>query len=203
VVKAVDIPVTLKIRTGWDSENRNAPHIARIAEDAGIQALAIHGRTRADRFAGDAEYETIRRVKKAVAIPIIANGDIDSPEKAAHVLAATGADAIMIGRAAQGRPWIFEEIGQWLRFGESVAPKNGPWIRDLVLEHLDALYCFYGPTHGVRVARKHIAWYGKHRQGSAAFRQRVFKAETATEQKRMVRDFFDEPDTESKEVLAA
>ena len=203
VVAAVEIPVTLKIRTGWDRHHRNAPNVARIAEAAGIQALAVHGRTRADRFAGQAEYETIRLVKEAVKIPIIANGDIDSPEKAAHVLATTGADAIMIGRAAQGRPWIFEEIGQWLATEKSVAPKPGPWIRKLVLEHLEALYRFYGPTHGVRVARKHIGWYGKHRQGSAAFRQRVFKAETPTEQKNLVREFFDGPDTESKEVLAA
>ena len=203
VVKAVDIPVTLKIRTGWDRRSRNATRIAHIAEASGIQALAIHGRTREDRFAGNAEYDSIRQVKQEASIPIIANGDIDGPQKAAEVLASTGADAIMIGRAAQGRPWIFEDIDRWLTSGQPAEQKSDTWIRDLLLEHLDALYNFYGSAQGVRVARKHIAWYGRHRQGNKQFRSMAFRAETTSEQIRIVRTFFGGHEKESEEDLAA
>ena len=203
VVEAVDIPVTLKIRTGWDRDSRNATRIARIAEAAGIQALAIHGRTRADRFAGAAEYETIAEVKGDVGIPVIANGDIDSPQKAADVLATTGADAIMIGRAAQGRPWIFEEIDHWLTHGRLANKKSAVWIRDLLLEHLEALYGFYGSANGVRVARKHIAWYSRHHASARQLRDMAFKAETASEQKNIVRTFFNRNAKELEEEFAA
>lgn len=203
VVAAVDIPVTLKIRTGWDHEQRNAPAIARVAENSGVSALAIHGRTRADKFAGDAEYATIRSVKQCVNIPVIANGDIDSPIKASKVLEYTGADAIMIGRAAQGRPWIFGDILGWLARGETIAPKTPQWVRDLLLEHLEELYRFYGSHQGVRVARKHIGWYSKSHTGSGHFRETVFRAETPMEQQSLVRDYFDGLGNESSEVLAA
>ncbi|MGR9098966.1 MAG: tRNA dihydrouridine synthase DusB, partial [Gammaproteobacteria bacterium] len=159
VVKAVDVPVTLKIRTGWDLENRNAMTVAGLAEAAGIAALTIHGRTRACRFSGAAEYETIRRVKRAVKIPVIANGDIDSVEKARAVLQYTGADAVMIGRAAQGRPWIFEEINHFLTHGKPMPTPSLSAIRNILRDHLDALYCFYGEEMGVKIARKHLGWY--------------------------------------------
>jgi tRNA-dihydrouridine synthase B len=159
VVNAVDVPVTLKIRTGWDLHNRNALEIAKIAENAGIAALTIHGRTRACKFAGQAEYGTIRQVKQAVNIPIIANGDIDSPEKAKQVLDDTGADAIMIGRGAQGKPWIFQQINHYLSTGKLMAHPELSIIQQILLEHLEGLYRFYGDISGVRIARKHIAWY--------------------------------------------
>ena len=162
VVNAVDIPVTLKIRTGWDLHSRNAVDIARIAQDSGIAALTLHGRTRACKFNGLAEYETIKAVKQAVNMPIIANGDIDSAEKAAYVLAATGADAIMIGRAAQGNPWLFEQIGHFLKTGKALAKPTDTAIHGTLLSHLDQLYSFYGNVSGVRIARKHIGWYFKH-----------------------------------------
>jgi tRNA-dihydrouridine synthase B len=203
VVAAVDVPVTLKIRTGWDRTERNAPRIAAIAEQAGIAALTIHGRTRADRFAGAAEYETIRTVKQSVGIPVIANGDIDGPGKAQQVLEYTGADAIMIGRAARGRPWIFADIHACLETREQAAPKPPAFIRDLLLEHLAALYGHYGNHHGVLVARKHIGWYSKGQLASAEFRQQVFRAESTTEQLHRVREFFDGLITESTEDLAA
>jgi len=197
VVNAVDVPVTLKIRTGWDADSRNGVAIARLAERTGIRALAVHGRTRADKFAGAAEYDTIRAIKAAVSIPVLANGDIDSPRKAKAVLEHTGADGLMIGRAAQGRPWIFREIGHYLASGQHLPPPAGSWIRDLLLEHLDALYAFYGPEHGVKVARKHIAWYSRTQQGSAEFRRRVNRAETTKEQSRLVREYFSSlPDQE-------
>jgi tRNA-dihydrouridine synthase B len=201
VVKAVEVPVTLKIRTGWDKDNRNGETIARIAEQAGIQALAVHGRTRADKFAGEAEYDTIRAIKEAVAIPVLANGDIDSPHKAKAVLEYTGADGLMIGRAAQGRPWIFGEIGHYLATGQTLPAPAPDRIRDLLLEHLDSLYAFYGAEHGVRVARKHIAWYSKAQQGSAEFRRRVNRAETTQEQCRLITGYFDS--LQDKEELAA
>jgi tRNA-dihydrouridine synthase B len=158
VVGAVDVPVTLKIRTGWDREHKNALTIARMAEASGIQSLAVHGRTRADLYNGTAEYETIRAVKQAVNIPVIANGDIDSPEKAQAVLAFTGADAVMIGRAAQGRPWIFRQIAWFLKTGTHLAPPAMREVKALVAEHLQNLYAFYGEEKGYRVARKHIGW---------------------------------------------
>jgi tRNA-dihydrouridine synthase B len=161
VVQAVDVPVTLKIRTGWDTDNRNAVSIAKIAESEGIQALAIHGRTRACAFQGKAEYETIAAVKSTVNIPIIANGDINSAEKAAYVIAQTGADAVMIGRAAQGRPWIFREIKHFLKYGEHLPEPGAKEINNILINHLKNLYDFYGETMGVRIARKHIGWYCK------------------------------------------
>jgi tRNA-dihydrouridine synthase B len=182
VVGAVAVPVTLKIRTGWDTTHRNALRIARIAEDAGIRAVAVHGRTRACMFGGRAEYETIAAVKAAVRIPVIANGDVDGPEKAAAVLAATGADGIMIGRAALGRPWIFREVVHFLATGDRVPPPDVAEIRRVLLAHLDELYRFYGERIGVPIARKHIGWYTKGLPDSAAFRHAVFQIPTATEQ---------------------
>ena len=191
VVKAVDVPVTLKFRTGWSKENRNALVIARIAEESGIAAIALHGRTRACMYTGEAEYDTIRAVKAAVSIPVTANGDIDSPEKAKFVLDYTGADAVMIGRAAQGRPWIFREIDHYLKIGEKLAPPEVAEIRDVLLGHLDDLYSFYGAERGSRVARKHIAWYTKGLKNSAAFRARMNQLQTSREQLDAVRGFFD------------
>ncbi|MEE8482577.1 MAG: tRNA dihydrouridine synthase DusB, partial [Acidiferrobacterales bacterium] len=159
VVDSVNVPVTLKIRTGWDTDNRNGVAIARIAEDIGIQALAVHGRTRACAYRGDAEYDTIAAIKAAVSIPVIANGDITTPEKAKHVLDYTGADGVMIGRAAQGRPWIFREIQHFLETGEHLAEPSLIEIRTTLLEHVSNLYEFYGEYAGVRIARKHISWY--------------------------------------------
>jgi tRNA-dihydrouridine synthase B len=190
VVEAVDAPVTLKIRTGWDPDNRNALAIGQIAQECGIQALAIHGRTRADKFAGEAEYDTIATIKSVLTIPVIANGDIDSPVRAKEVLARTGADAIMIGRAAQGRPWIFEEIRHYLEKGKPAPPRETGWVASTLLEHLDELYRHYGKRHGVLVARKHIGWYSRTRPGSAGFRQAVYKTETPEEQTRMIREYF-------------
>jgi tRNA-dihydrouridine synthase B len=158
VSNAVSVPVTLKIRTGWDHEHKNALTIARIAQESGIQSLAIHGRTRTDLFNGSAEYDTIRAVKASVRIPVVANGDIDSPEKARAVLRVTGADAVMIGRAAQGRPWIFREIAWFLKTGTHLPPPTTIEVRQLVTEHLNNLYHFYGEEKGYRVARKHIGW---------------------------------------------
>jgi tRNA-dihydrouridine synthase B len=191
VVKAVDVPVTLKIRTGWDKQNRNALRIAKIAEDHGIRSLAMHGRTRACMYTGDAEYDTIRAVKQSVRIPVVANGDIDTPEKARHVLGYTGADAVMIGRAAQGRPWIFREIAHFLETGTHLPPPEVAEIREVLVEHLQDLYAFYGRERGVRVARKHIGWYTKGLRHSAVFRARMNTLETAEEQLAAVTQFFD------------
>jgi len=191
VVNAVNIPVTLKIRTGWDIENKNAISIACIAEAAGIQALAVHGRTRACKFGGDAEYDTITAVKNSVSIPVIANGDINSPEKAKQVLQSTGADGIMIGRAAQGRPWIFQEIQHYLDTGTLLAPAEPLWIQQVLLEHLDGLYQLYGEIQGVKIARKHIAWYSKAHKGSSDFRQTINKATTIQKQQHLIKNFFD------------
>ena len=190
VVAAVDIPVTLKIRTGWDQNNRNAVTIGRIAESAGIQSLAIHGRTRADQYKGDAEYDTIAEVKQKISIPVVANGDISSPEKARFVLDYTGADAVMIGRAAQGRPWIFREIEHFLRTGEILPEPDLAEIRDILLGHLQNLYHFYGEFTGVRVARKHISWYSKGQSHGGAFRQAVNKVDTIEEQLNLTNEFF-------------
>lgn len=192
VVGAVEVPVTLKIRTGWDPAHRNGLEIARIAEVSGIQALAVHGRTRACGFSGEAEYDTIRAIKQNLTIPVIANGDIDSPEKAQQVLEQTGADAIMIGRAAQGRPWIFGEIAHYLATGEKHSPPHPTWIRDILLEHLENLYTFYGEFQGVRIARKHIAWYSKTQPGGALFRQRINTTDSTEKQKALIADFFDQ-----------
>jgi tRNA-dihydrouridine synthase B len=191
VVKAVDIPVTLKIRTGWDRDNRNALTIARIAEDAGIAALAVHGRTRADKYEGNAEYATIAAVKASVRIPVMANGDVVTPEKAREVLAATGADAIMVGRGAQGRPWIFREIAHFLETGEHLAEPTPTEVRDILCGHLEHLYAFYGEKMGVRIARKHLGWYAKDRPENAAFRDVVNRAEDAVTQTRLTREYFD------------
>jgi tRNA-dihydrouridine synthase B len=159
IVNAVDIPVTLKIRTGWDLHTRNAVEIARIAEESGIAALTLHGRTRACKFNGHAEYETIKKVKQSVSIPIIANGDIDSAEKAKYVLDTTGADAIMIGRAAQGNPWLFKQINYLFKTGKALEKPTDSAIYNTLLSHLEQLYSFYGNVSGVRIARKHIGWY--------------------------------------------
>lgn len=191
VVAAVTVPVTLKIRTGWDPDHRNGVHIAQLAERAGIQALAVHGRTRACGYAGAAEYDTIRAIKQAVGIPVIANGDIDSPHKASQVLQHTGADGLMIGRAAQGRPWIFREIHHYLATGRLLPPPAPSWVRELLLGHLDELYRLYGRAHGVRVARKHLAWYSRALPGAALFRTAVNRVDTVDTQRRLVCDFFD------------
>lgn len=191
VVNASSVPVTLKIRTGWNTDNRNAVTIARIAEEAGIQALAIHGRTRACMYKGDAEYDTIADVKSRIGIPVIANGDITTPEKAKAVLDNTGVDGIMIGRAAQGRPWIFREIDHYLKTGEKLDAPELTEVRDTLLGHLDNLYEFYGEHTGVRVARKHIAWYSKGTHGGAEFRRQVNQTEDVVEQRRIVDAFFE------------
>jgi len=192
VVSAVRVPVTLKIRTGWDRRRRNGIRIARIAEECGVAALSVHGRTRADRFAGEAEYRTIRRIKASVGIPVLANGDIDSPAKAASVMAVTGADGLLIGRAAQGRPWIFREVSHYLQNGTEIAPPTAAEVRDIMLAHLDSLYSFYGEFTGVRVARKHLSWYCRSRPGAEAFRHSAVRAESAAKQLRLVREFFDQ-----------
>ena len=190
VVDAVEVPVTLKIRTGWNRDNRNALAIAHIAEDNGIAALAVHGRTRADKYEGDAEYDTIAAVKAAVRIPVLANGDVNTPQQARHVLDITGADALMIGRGAQGRPWIFREIAHYLATGETLPEPDPIEVSAILLGHLEQLYAFYGEQAGVRIARKHLGWYAKDRPENAAFRQVVNRAETASEQWRLTRDYF-------------
>jgi tRNA-dihydrouridine synthase B len=190
VVGAVNAPVTLKIRTGWDRDNRNAIQIARTAEQAGIQALAIHGRTRACGFSGDAEFETIAAVKAEIGIPVIANGDISTPERVKEVLAYTGADAVMIGRAAQGRPWMFREIQHYLETGTHLPPPEVTEIHRVLVAHLHDLYGFYGEYSGVRIARKHISWYTKGLANSAAFRHGMNQLETSEEQLQAVDRFF-------------
>jgi tRNA-dihydrouridine synthase B len=191
VVQSVDAPVTLKIRTGWDREHRNALAIARIAEDCGIAALAVHGRTRDQQYTGHAEYDTIAAVKASVRIPVLANGDIDSPQRAKYVLDHTGADAVMIGRAAQGRPWIFREIAHYLATGELLPEPSLAEVRAILLGHLHALHAFHGEESGVRIARKHLGWYAKDRPENTAFRNVVNRAETAAEQLRLTCGYFD------------
>ena len=191
VVGAVAVPVTLKIRTGWDKQNRNAIRIAQIAEASGIQALAIHGRTRACAYTGDAEYDTITAVKANVNIPIIANGDITTPEKARYVLQQTGADAVMIGRAAQGRPWLFREIEHFIKTGTHLPAPQVDEVHRVLLKHVYELYAFYGEHTGLRVARKHISWYTKGLIGSAHFRHHMNQLESSAEQLMAVNDFFD------------
>ncbi len=191
VVAAVpNTPVTLKFRTGWNIANKNAPNIARIAENAGIRAVAIHGRTRCQQYTGEAEYDTIAYVKTLVKIPVIANGDITTPEKAKHVLDVTGADGVMIGRAAQGRPWLFREIEHYLKTGEKMAPAPVGEIHAILMAHLEDLYDFYGLDTGVKVARKHISWYTKGLIGSAAFRKVMNTLPTVELQREAVNEFF-------------
>lgn len=191
VVDAVDVPVTLKIRTGWDEDHRNAPAIARIAEASGIQALTVHGRTRDQHYTGLAEYDTVAAIKADARIPVIVNGDIDSPDKARRVLALTGCDAVMVGRAAQGRPWIFREIAHHLATGGYLAEPALQEVRDVLLSHLDALHAFYGEEMGVRIARKHLGWYAKDRPENAAFRAVVNRATDARTQRELTGDYFD------------
>jgi tRNA-dihydrouridine synthase B len=193
-VAAVSVPVTLKIRTGWDRDHRNAVYIAKLAEDCGVAALAVHGRTRADHYQGEAEYDTIAAVKAAVRIPVFANGDIDTPDKAVAVLAATGCDGVMIGRAAQGRPWIFREVNARLA-GKPPPPAPVPAeVRDIMLTHFAALYALYGEDAGVRVARKHLGWYlaaaGHNGPEGEAFRRRWVTLATPQEQAHEVAAFF-------------
>ena len=191
VVKAVDVPVTLKIRTGWDKQNRNAIAVAKMAQDIGVQTLAMHGRTRACMYTGDAEYDTIAAVREVLEIPLIANGDITTPEKAKYVLDYTGADAVMIGRAAQGRPWIFREIEHYLQTGEHMPAPEVEEIRSVMLEHLHDLYEFYGELTGMRVARKHISWYTKGLKDSAQFRHQMNQLQSIPEQLAAIEAFFD------------
>ena len=201
VVNAVDVPVTLKIRTGWDLNNRNAVAVARMAEDIGVQALAMHGRTRACAYRGDAEYDTIAAVKDAINIPLMANGDITTPEKAKYVLDYTGADAVMIGRAAQGRPWIFREIDHFLKTGEHLLPPTVEEIQTVMIEHLHDLYQFYGELSGMRIARKHISWYTKGLAGSAAFRHYMNTLQTTELQLQAINDFFAELRSKSERLI--
>lgn len=207
VVGAVDVPVTLKIRTGWDRQNKNGLTVAKIAEQSGIAALAVHGRTRADLYTGDAEYDTIAAIKQAVSIPVFANGDIDTPQKARQVLSATGADALLIGRAAQGRPWIFREINHYLATGELLAPPGLAEIEDILLEHLSALHAFYGDVMGVRIARKHVGWYLATLPGAREYRARFNGLEDRDAQCASVRAFFAErrtgPDSGEGKGVAA
>lgn len=190
VVSAVDVPVTLKIRTGWDRQNRNAETIARIAEDSGIAALAVHGRTKACRFVGEVEYDTIAKVVDAVSIPVLANGDITDPQRAVSVLKHTGAAAVMIGRAAQGNPWIFNQINHFLKYDQPLSPPSMEECSQVMSEHLLALHEFYGETGGVRISRKHIGWYINPLPGGKEF-TRVFNTlETTEQQRHFLQSFF-------------
>ena len=190
VVKASPVPVTLKIRTGWDKQHKNAINIAKIAESSGIQALAIHGRTRACHYNGEAEYETIAAVKNEISIPVIANGDINTPEKALEVLRQTSADGVMIGRAAQGRPWIFREIDHFIKTGNHLMPPTIDEVEKTTLEHVIDLYDFYGEESGLRVARKHISWYTKGFKNSAMFRSKMNTIDNTSEQINYIKEFF-------------
>lgn len=191
VVDAVDVPVTLKIRTGWDPDNRNGEEIARIAEDCGIAALAVHGRTRACLYKGEAEYDTIRAIKQAVSIPVVANGDINSPEKARYVLDYTGVDAVMIGRAAQGRPWIFREIRHFLETGTKLPPPDREEVRTLMNEHVTNLHQFYGAYLGARIARKHVGWYLDEEEAGREFRKHFNALDCADAQLEALEAYFD------------
>ena len=191
VVNAVDVPVTLKTRTGWDTENKNCVQIAKLAEDCGIQALALHGRTKTCMYKGEAEYDSIKAVKQAISIPVIANGDIDSPEKARYVLDYTGADALMIGRPAQGRPWIFKEIQHFLDNGTALPPLEIQEVRATLLAHVSELHAFYGEYLGPRVARKHVGWYLKEHEPADQFRRNFNAIENATEQLDALEAYFD------------
>lgn len=191
VVNAVEVPVTLKIRTGWDPDNRNGEEIARIAEDCGIAALAVHGRTRSCLYRGEAEYDTIRAIKQAVSIPVVANGDIDSPEKARYVLDYTGVDAVMIGRAAQGRPWIFREIRHFLETGTKLPPLDREEVRTLMNEHVTNLHQFYGAYLGARIARKHVGWYLDEEETGREFRKHFNALDCADAQLEALEAYFD------------
>ena len=191
VVCAVSVPVTLKTRTGWNRDNRNGIRIARIAEDSGIQALAIHGRTRADMFEGEAEHDTVGVIKSRIKIPVFANGDIDSPQRARHILERTGCDGIMIGRAAQGRPWIFDEVNFFLATGELRGVLALEKVRDIMRAHLEDLYALYGDKTGVRVARKHLSWYFRQHPGQEALRNLLVRIETPAEQLSTLLEHFD------------
>ena len=191
VVDAVEVPVTLKIRTGWDPDNRNGVEIARIAEDCGIAALAVHGRTRTDLYRGEAEYDTIRAIKQAVSIPVVANGDINSPEKARYVLDYTGVDAVMIGRAAQGRPWIFREIRHFLETGTKLPPPEREEVRTLMNEHVTNLHQFYGAYLGARIARKHVGWYLDEEETGREFRKHFNALDCADAQLEALEAYFD------------
>ncbi|GAL23215.1 tRNA dihydrouridine synthase B [Vibrio maritimus] len=191
VVDAVDVPVTLKTRTGWDTDNKNCVQIAKLAEDCGIQALALHGRTRTCMYKGEAEYDSIKAVKEAVSIPVIANGDIDSPEKAKYVLDYTGADALMIGRPAQGRPWIFEEIQHYLENGTLMPERPTSDVQGILLGHVQALHQFYGEFLGPRIARKHVGWYLKEHEQAGEFRRTFNAIEAANEQLDALQGYFD------------
>ena len=202
VVAAVDVPVTLKIRTGWDRANKNGLTVAKIAEQCGISALAVHGRTRADLYTGEAEYDTIAAIKQAVALPVFANGDIDSPQKARQVLDATGADGLLIGRAAQGRPWIFREIDHYLATGTQLPAPSLLEVEGILLEHLAALHAFYGEVMGVRIARKHVGWYLATLPGAREFRAQFNRLESTDAQCANVRQFFIERHNEKQGVAA-
>jgi tRNA-dihydrouridine synthase B len=202
VVESVDVPVTLKIRTGWDRQNRNGPRIARLAQDAGITALAVHGRTRADLYTGEAEYDTIAEIKHAVCIPVFANGDIDSAQKADRVLKHTGADGLLIGRAAQGRPWIFREIDHYLKTGETLPAPSLTEVERILLDHLTALHAFYGEVMGVRIARKHVGWYLATLPGAKEFRALFNRLDNTDAQCDDVRRFFAERHNDGEGVAA-
>ena len=202
VVAAVDVPVTLKIRTGWDRANKNGLTVAKIAGQSGISALAVHGRTRADLYTGEAEYDTIAAIKQAVTLPVFANGDIDSPQKARQVLDATGADGLLIGRAAQGRPWIFREIDHYLATGTQLPAPSLLEVEGILLEHLAALHAFYGDVMGVRIARKHVGWYLATLPGAREFRAQFNRLESTDAQCANVRQFFIERHNEKQGVAA-
>ncbi len=193
VVAAVDVPVTLKIRTGPDRDHRNGPEVARIAEACGIAALAVHGRTRADRFNGEAEYATIRRICRETSLPVFANGDVTTPEQARAVLDYTGAAGLMIGRGAQGNPWIFREFNHYLHSGEKLAPPQAAEIHTVMRDHLQRLHEFYGEDHGVQVARKHIGWYLQGRPGSEHILYDLMRVQTAKEQFHLLAQHFPDP----------
>ncbi len=190
VVGAVEVPVTLKMRTGWNPENRNGPRVARIAEDCGIQSLAIHGRTRECKYKGEAEYETIARIKQSVSIPVLANGDITTLEKSLEVLRLTNADGLMIGRGAQGRPWFFRELAEFHSGQEKITPLAKNELRDIMLGHLRELHRFYGDSVGVRVARKHITWYSQHLVNAGEYRHQAVRTESAKQQIELTEKYF-------------
>ncbi|MEM7433055.1 MAG: tRNA dihydrouridine synthase DusB [Pseudomonadota bacterium] len=190
VVAAVDVPVTLKIRTGWNRDNRNGPNVAKIAEDCGIQSLAVHGRTRECKFKGEAEYETIARIKQSVSIPVLANGDITTLEKSLEVLRLSSADGLMIGRGAQGRPWIFRELAEYHAGKEKITPLAKTELRDIMLGHLRELHRFYGDSVGVRVARKHLTWYSKHLVNAGEYRHQAVRTDSAIQQIELTKEYF-------------